>query len=359
MAPGDLFLLANTSRPARLQPRSIVQTPAKNPCILYPEEYSSPSSHLFGGAEMKSAYNFGKNSLSALSVALLIVFFLPVPASAQRRARGGDEGGMRFRFVGPSIGNRVAAIAAIAGDPSTYYAGAASGGVWKSTDGGNRWDAHLRQRAGRCDRRARRRAFRPQRRLGRHGRGLGHSRYRRDGRRRLQVHRRRQDLDARGPRRNRPHRPHRRQSAQSRHRLRLRARPHDRPAAGARRLSHHPTAASTGHRALFVDENTGCSGLSMDPHNPQTSLRRHVAGRVCTPGENSAAAPAAASTSRTTAAPPGRASKATACRNRPSARSTSPSRPRIPSRVYALIQTADQGSLWRSDDGGENWRVVN
>ncbi len=29
------------------------------------------------------------------------------------------------------------------------------------------------------------------------------------------------------------------------------------------------------------------------------------------------------------------------------------------SRVYALIQTADQGSLWRSDDGGESWRVVN
>src|SRR5207302_2253980 len=27
-------------------------------------------------------------------------------------------------------------------------------------------------------------------------------------------------------------------------------------------------------------------------------------------------------------------------------------------RMYALIQTADQGSLWRSDDGGENWHVV-
>ena len=26
-------------------------------------------------------------------------------------------------------------------------------------------------------------------------------------------------------------------------------------------------------------------------------------------------------------------------------------------RVYALIQTADQGSIWRSDDGGENWKV--
>jgi hypothetical protein len=28
-------------------------------------------------------------------------------------------------------------------------------------------------------------------------------------------------------------------------------------------------------------------------------------------------------------------------------------------RVYALIQTADQGSVWRSDDGGAKWKVVN
>jgi photosystem II stability/assembly factor-like uncharacterized protein len=28
-------------------------------------------------------------------------------------------------------------------------------------------------------------------------------------------------------------------------------------------------------------------------------------------------------------------------------------------RVYALIQTKDQGSVWRSDDGGATWRVVN
>jgi hypothetical protein len=33
--------------------------------------------------------------------------------------------------------------------------------------------------------------------------------------------------------------------------------------------------------------------------------------------------------------------------------------PSNPNRVYALIQTADQGSLWRSDDAGENWAVVN
>ena len=45
-----------------------------------------------------------------------------------------------FALSDPRVGNRIAAIAGIPGDPSTYYAGAASGGVWKSTDGGNRWD---------------------------------------------------------------------------------------------------------------------------------------------------------------------------------------------------------------------------
>src|SRR5947209_19258568 len=28
-------------------------------------------------------------------------------------------------------------------------------------------------------------------------------------------------------------------------------------------------------------------------------------------------------------------------------------------RIFALIQTKDQGSVWRSDDAGENWRAVN
>src|SRR5262252_4191217 len=51
-----------------------------------------------------------------------------------------DEETFRFRFVGPRAGNRVASIAGVPGDPSTYYAGAASGGVWKTTDGGNRWE---------------------------------------------------------------------------------------------------------------------------------------------------------------------------------------------------------------------------
>src|SRR5271156_4912020 len=50
-----------------------------------------------------------------------------------------DESQFRFRFVGPRGGNRIAAVAGVPGDASTYYAGAASGGVWKSTDSGNHW----------------------------------------------------------------------------------------------------------------------------------------------------------------------------------------------------------------------------
>ena len=38
--------------------------------------------------------------------------------------------------MGPSVGNRIAAVAGVTGDPTIYYAGAASGGVWKSTDSG-------------------------------------------------------------------------------------------------------------------------------------------------------------------------------------------------------------------------------
>lgn len=47
---------------------------------------------------------------------------------------------LRYRYIGP-VGNRVSAVAGVPGDPNTYYAGAASGGLWKSTDGGINWQS--------------------------------------------------------------------------------------------------------------------------------------------------------------------------------------------------------------------------
>jgi acid phosphatase family membrane protein YuiD len=46
---------------------------------------------------------------------------------------------MKFRYIGP-VGNRATAVVGIPGNPSVYYVGAASGGIFKSTDGGIHWD---------------------------------------------------------------------------------------------------------------------------------------------------------------------------------------------------------------------------
>jgi photosystem II stability/assembly factor-like uncharacterized protein len=46
---------------------------------------------------------------------------------------------MRWRLVGPFRGGRVLAVTGIPDNPTTYYFGAVSGGVWKTTDAGNSW----------------------------------------------------------------------------------------------------------------------------------------------------------------------------------------------------------------------------
>jgi len=49
---------------------------------------------------------------------------------------------LKFRNLGPTVaGGRVSAVAGIPGDPNVYYVGGAAGGVFKSTDGGQKWKA--------------------------------------------------------------------------------------------------------------------------------------------------------------------------------------------------------------------------
>lgn len=48
--------------------------------------------------------------------------------------------GLRARSIGPAaMSGRIGAVASVPGDPTTIWVGAASGGVWKSTDGGERF----------------------------------------------------------------------------------------------------------------------------------------------------------------------------------------------------------------------------
>ncbi len=111
-------------------------------------------------------------------------------------------------------------------------------------------------------------------------------------------------------------------------------------------------------RVLFADENTGCSELSMDAHNPNVLFAGMWPIVIHTWGRDSGGPNGGVYVSRdggTTWAhitghglpdpPLGKVAVAVA--------------PSDSNRVYALIETGQRGSLWRSDDGGRNWRVVN
>ncbi|HYN07995.1 MAG TPA: hypothetical protein VES67_11440 [Vicinamibacterales bacterium] len=48
--------------------------------------------------------------------------------------------GLRYRLVGPSRGGRVTAVTGVPSQPRTFYMGVASGGLFKTTDGGVTWN---------------------------------------------------------------------------------------------------------------------------------------------------------------------------------------------------------------------------
>ena len=62
-----------------------------------------------------------------------------VPPPKQPAAKSPFEG-MKYRLVGPFRGGRVLAVAGVPGQPGTYYFGGVAGGMWKTTDGGLNWN---------------------------------------------------------------------------------------------------------------------------------------------------------------------------------------------------------------------------
>lgn len=287
-----------------------------------------------------------------------IVLLAGLPVSAQRRGGGAaPPEGLRFRFMGPAVGNRIASIAGIPGDPSTYYAGAASGGVWKSTDNGHSFvpifDAEPVQAIGSLA------VANSNHNIVWAGTGeawairdsdmMGNGIYKSTDAGKTWTH---MGLDETG-------------------RIgRIVVHPTNPDivyACAAGRLTgpqqergvfKTTDGGKTWTRALFVNANTGCSGLAMDAHDPNTL----IAGTweavmhpwaMFSGGEGSGvylSHDAGATWQKVVGhgmpkPPVGKIDVGIA--------------PGNAKRMYALIQTADQGSVWRSDDGGENWAVVN
>jgi len=77
--------------------------------------------------------------LECIALVLGMALVLAAPALFAQEIDPAVYGELRYRHIGPE-GNRVIAIAGHPGNRDVIYAGAASGGIWKTADGGLNWD---------------------------------------------------------------------------------------------------------------------------------------------------------------------------------------------------------------------------
>ena len=271
---------------------------------------------------------------------------------------------LKYRHIGP-VGNRVAAVAGVAGDPLTYFAGAASGGIWKSEDGGEYWrpifDDHPEHAIGAL-------AVAPSDpQIVWAGTGEPHIRsnvsigsgvYKStDGGEtwtkmglawpsrtaRVLIHPKNPDI------------------------VYVAALGHSHGPQAERGIFRTTDGGETWEHVLFVDENTGASSLEMSPNNPRILFAGMWNVQVHTWGRESGGSGGGIYMSRDSGdtwtklegngLPELPVGKVDLCLT-----------PADPNRVYALIETGDgvpwhgekteSGELWRSDDGGKNWRLM-
>ncbi len=279
-----------------------------------------------------------------------------IPAEAYRQ--------LQWRTIGPE-GNRFTSAAGIPGDPLTYYVGAASGGIWKTTDGGTNWtplfDGQRVQSIGslaiaKSD---------PNVVWAGTGEGkirshisLGEGVYKsEDAGRTWKL----MGLEKTG------RVPRTLVHPQDPNVVLVCALGHAYGPQPERGVYRTTDGGATWTRVLHVDENTGCSDLAMDPRNPRIlfagmwQLEIHTWGRTSGgPGSGLfMSRDGGATWSRLTGrglprGPVGKVAVAIA--------------PSNPDRVYALIETGDglpwngqpteSGQLWRSEDSGESWTLI-
>ncbi len=80
----------------------------------------------------------GKGIRYRPAAALLLAF--SVGSFAGAKTSGDDPlRDLEYRLIGPAVGGRLTRVAGVEGDPQTYYVASASGGVWKSINGGLKW----------------------------------------------------------------------------------------------------------------------------------------------------------------------------------------------------------------------------
>jgi photosystem II stability/assembly factor-like uncharacterized protein len=262
---------------------------------------------------------------------------------------------VQYRYIGPP-GNRVNAVAGVAGNPDVIYAGTASGGIFKSTDGGLHWQAIFDDQivmsigaiavardivwAGTGDPN-----IRPNIEIGNGvykstdgGATWSHMGLDESGRiGRIAI-------DPRNP------------SV-----VFAAAMGHCYGPQQQRGVFRTRDAGKTWERVLFVDENTGAIDVTIDPTNPRVVFAAMWQLSIHPWFSESGGPGGGIYVSRdggtTWTNLTGRHGLAAA----PIGRTTIAVAPSNAKRVYALVETAEhdsKGNLWRSDDGGESWAVA-
>lgn len=310
----------------------------------------------------------------SLSLALLLLAAAPLASATGARAQNATATTasirpemwrqLHWRTIGPE-GNRFSAAAGIPGDHLTYYVGAASGGIWKTTDGGTNWtpifDDQPVQSIGslaiaKSD---------PTTVWAGTGEGkirshisVGQGVYKstdagktwtlmgleRTGRiPRTIVH---------------PTDPNT---------VLVCALGHAYGPQPERGVFRTTDGGRTWTKVLFVDENTGCSDIAMDPSNPRVLFAGMWQLEIKTWGRTSGGPGSGLFVSRDGGATWQRLTGRGLPRG-PVGKVAVAIAPSNPQRVYALIETGDgipwngqpteSGQLWRSENGGESWTLI-
>lgn len=297
---------------------------------------------------------------SAITPACLALLVVPAAVAAQ-----GDEGEpravrpapLRWEYMGPPSSGRFSAVAGIPGDTTTYYLGSASGGVWKTTDAGQTFaplfDDQPVQAIGALA------VARTDPSIVWAGTGeawairdadiMGDGVYKSTDAGATWTH---MGLGETG------------------RIARILVHPDDpdvvyvcalgrttgpQPERGVYRTRD---GGRRWERVLFVDEGTGCSGLTMDPTDPDVLFAGTWDVVMHTWVMHSGGPGSAVYVTRDGGDSWERLGEADGLPRSPVGKIDVAIAPSNPDRVYALIQTAAQGSVWRSDDGGRQWRVV-
>ena len=76
-----------------------------------------------------------------LLVSSICILSTPVAAQQQKSYDSSLLKGLQWRSIGPYRGGRCTAVAGVTSQQNVFYFGSTGGGVWKTSDGGNNWEA--------------------------------------------------------------------------------------------------------------------------------------------------------------------------------------------------------------------------